>query len=214
MRTLRGPRLNECATLVLSDCHDHDSSLSSEHQLNRQSRLFADSTKVTDHKMTQLTYNPFQSPQVNSGKQGTGQRHDRKRNSNSNTLLLRTEWWFWEVTCFRAGVFGASSLAAHTVGRLTRGLPGVRLGSQDLRLSTWLCLSYSKCQEDRRGPLFVAFCSSDVFSVLFEGVSMGYAARAGALLGEGRGRAAKKASGAVAHLFSSHGFHLSWRWPS
>ena len=30
---------------------------------------------------------------------------------------------------------------------------------------------------------------------------MGYAARAGALLGEGRGRAAKKASQAVAHLF-------------
>jgi len=30
-------------------------------------------------------------------------------------ILSMTEWWFWEVTCFRAGVFGATSLAAHTV---------------------------------------------------------------------------------------------------
>ncbi|CAE6952328.1 unnamed protein product [Symbiodinium sp. CCMP2592] len=67
-------------------------------------------------------------------------------------VLSMTEWWFWEVTCFRAGVFGASSLAAHTV----------------------------------------VYMAVPLLFQVPRGVSMGYAARAGALLGEGRGRAAKK----------------------
>ncbi|CAK0892122.1 unnamed protein product [Prorocentrum cordatum] len=30
-------------------------------------------------------------------------------------VLSMTEWWFWEVTCFRAGTFGAEQLAAHSL---------------------------------------------------------------------------------------------------
>ncbi|CAE7634030.1 unnamed protein product, partial [Symbiodinium pilosum] len=67
-------------------------------------------------------------------------------------VLSMTEWWFWEVTCFRAGVFGAHSLAAHTV----------------------------------------AYMAVPLLFQVPRGVQMGYASRAGALLGEGRGQAAKK----------------------
>ena len=30
-------------------------------------------------------------------------------------VLSMSEWWFWEVTCFTAGVIGAQALAAHTI---------------------------------------------------------------------------------------------------
>lgn len=30
-------------------------------------------------------------------------------------ILTMSEWWFWEVTCFTAGMIGAQPLAAHTV---------------------------------------------------------------------------------------------------
>ena len=30
-------------------------------------------------------------------------------------ILTMSEWWFWEVTCFTAGMIGAQALAAHTV---------------------------------------------------------------------------------------------------
>ncbi|CAE7510400.1 unnamed protein product [Symbiodinium natans] len=67
-------------------------------------------------------------------------------------VLSMTEWWFWEVTCFRAGVFGAHSLAAHTV----------------------------------------AYMAVPILFQVPRGIQMGFVARAGALLGEGRGKAAKK----------------------
>jgi len=67
-------------------------------------------------------------------------------------ILSMSEWWFWEVTCFRAGVFGADSLAAHTV----------------------------------------AYMLIPIMFQVPRGVALGLQARAGFMLGQGNGAAAKR----------------------